>query len=490
MRRGRRTTRWPSCWGSGIRAGRRSIGCARQGRDDRFRFPGDAADPRRSQRAVRDRLRSAAARRRAPHRLQLQRAEDRGAAPRPRAHGTAAAAWHGRRCRREDVADICASFQRVVVEALLDRHVRSGARGSAREASASPAASRRTAACAPTRRRAARRPGVPVFVPPLALSTDNAAMIGAAGLRRYRAGIVGSLGIQRRSLAARYEPHEDLHRLSLVQHQAAPGIHPHHRRGRGDRQEERRRRRRWCWCRRCTSPSGVYVNDWEDGLIDDFQVWLEKLAPAGLPYRHHQTGEDNADAHLKRTIMGHQVMVPITKGKLDLGPWEQIFYAEFDGQRRKRVVVKVLGCVNADRVNIPSRPDRRRRRRHPGRRRRCGTHRLASAPQRTRRGARQAPVRAAARGSGACPAATVEVGETLEAGDRARAGGRDRAGRRRSGRSSRSSIASCRDADGRVAVSLRAGRLSVPRRSADGCARDPTSATSRSPIRSARRRSS
>jgi len=89
--------------------------------------------------------------------------------------------------------------------------------------------------------------------------------------------------------------------------------------------------------------AGVYVNDWEDGLIADFQVWLEKLAPAGLPYRHHQTGEDNADAHLKRTIMGHQVFVPITKGRLDLGPWEQIFYAEFDGQRRKRVVVKVMG---------------------------------------------------------------------------------------------------------------------------------------------------
>ena len=89
--------------------------------------------------------------------------------------------------------------------------------------------------------------------------------------------------------------------------------------------------------------SGVYVNDWEDGLIEDCQVWLEKLAPAGLPYQHHRTGEDNADAHLKRTIMGHQVMVPITDGALDLGPWEQIFYAEFDGQRKKRVVVKVMG---------------------------------------------------------------------------------------------------------------------------------------------------
>jgi secondary thiamine-phosphate synthase enzyme len=91
--------------------------------------------------------------------------------------------------------------------------------------------------------------------------------------------------------------------------------------------------------------AAVYVNDWEDGLIHDFQEWLEKLAPAGKPYRHHQTGEDNADAHLKRTLMGHQVIVPITNGKLDLGPWEQVFYAEFDGQRRKRVVVKVIGEI-------------------------------------------------------------------------------------------------------------------------------------------------
>jgi secondary thiamine-phosphate synthase enzyme len=89
--------------------------------------------------------------------------------------------------------------------------------------------------------------------------------------------------------------------------------------------------------------AGVYVNDWESGLFSDIQVWLEKLAPAGLDYRHHQTGEDNADAHLKRTIIGHQVMLPITAGALDLGPWEQVFYAEFDGQRRKRVVVKVMG---------------------------------------------------------------------------------------------------------------------------------------------------
>jgi secondary thiamine-phosphate synthase enzyme len=93
--------------------------------------------------------------------------------------------------------------------------------------------------------------------------------------------------------------------------------------------------------------AGLYVNDWEDGLIEDFEVWLEKLAPAGRDYHHHQTGEDNADAHLKRTIMGHQVTLPITAGKLDLGPWEQVFYAEFDGQRKKRVVVKVMGKGNS-----------------------------------------------------------------------------------------------------------------------------------------------
>ena len=89
--------------------------------------------------------------------------------------------------------------------------------------------------------------------------------------------------------------------------------------------------------------AGVYVNDWEGGLIEDIQEWLETLAPARSDYRHHQTGEDNADAHLKRTVLGHQVMLPITAGSLDLGPWEQVFYAEFDGQRRKRVVVKVMG---------------------------------------------------------------------------------------------------------------------------------------------------
>jgi secondary thiamine-phosphate synthase enzyme len=89
--------------------------------------------------------------------------------------------------------------------------------------------------------------------------------------------------------------------------------------------------------------ASVYVNDAEDGLIGDIQEWAEKLAPSGVDYRHHRTGEDNGDAHLKRLLLGHQVLLPVTKGGLDLGPWEQVYYAEFDGQRRKRVVVKVLG---------------------------------------------------------------------------------------------------------------------------------------------------
>ena len=89
--------------------------------------------------------------------------------------------------------------------------------------------------------------------------------------------------------------------------------------------------------------SGIWVNDEEDGLKADFFEWLEQLAPARPDYRHHQTGEDNADAHLKRTLVHHQVILPVTAGRLDLGPWEQVFYAEFDGRRKKRVVVKILG---------------------------------------------------------------------------------------------------------------------------------------------------
>lgn len=89
--------------------------------------------------------------------------------------------------------------------------------------------------------------------------------------------------------------------------------------------------------------AGVYVNDAEDGLIKDIDEWLEQLAPFRAEYRHHRTGETNGDSHLKSLIVHHEVIVPITKGKLDFGPWQQIYYAEFDGQRRKRVVVKVMG---------------------------------------------------------------------------------------------------------------------------------------------------
>ena len=91
--------------------------------------------------------------------------------------------------------------------------------------------------------------------------------------------------------------------------------------------------------------ASVYINDNESGLISDYEEWLEKLAPhePTSKYRHNRTGEDNADAHLKRQIMGREVVVAITMGKLDFGPWEQIFYAEFDGRRKKRALVKIIG---------------------------------------------------------------------------------------------------------------------------------------------------
>jgi len=89
--------------------------------------------------------------------------------------------------------------------------------------------------------------------------------------------------------------------------------------------------------------AAVYVNDAESGLIQDIDEWLEKLAPFDPDYRHHRTGETNGDSHLKSLLMHHEVIVPVTDGKLDFGPWQQIYYAEFDGQRRKRVIVKVLG---------------------------------------------------------------------------------------------------------------------------------------------------
>lgn len=89
--------------------------------------------------------------------------------------------------------------------------------------------------------------------------------------------------------------------------------------------------------------AGVYVNDAESGLIADIDEWLEKIAPGGRDYRHHRTGEDNGDAHLKNLLVGHQVLLPVTEGRLDLGPWQQVYYAEFDGQRKKRIIIKIIG---------------------------------------------------------------------------------------------------------------------------------------------------
>ena len=89
--------------------------------------------------------------------------------------------------------------------------------------------------------------------------------------------------------------------------------------------------------------AGVYVNDNESGLIEDIDQWLETLAPFNPEYQHHRTGEDNGDSHLKALLIHHEVIVPVTNGKLDFGTWQRIFYAEFDGQRDKRVIVKVMG---------------------------------------------------------------------------------------------------------------------------------------------------
>ena len=89
--------------------------------------------------------------------------------------------------------------------------------------------------------------------------------------------------------------------------------------------------------------AAVYVNDAESGLIQDIEDWLQHLAPEGPDYRHHRTGEVNGDAHLKSLLMHHQIILPVTDGRLELGPWQQVYYAEFDGQRRKRVIIKVMG---------------------------------------------------------------------------------------------------------------------------------------------------
>ena len=89
--------------------------------------------------------------------------------------------------------------------------------------------------------------------------------------------------------------------------------------------------------------AGVYVNDAEQGLIQDIDEWLEGLAPRKPDYRHHRTGESNGDSHLKNLLIGHEVILPVTRGKLDLGPWQQVYYAEFDGRRPKRLIIKVMG---------------------------------------------------------------------------------------------------------------------------------------------------
>ena len=89
--------------------------------------------------------------------------------------------------------------------------------------------------------------------------------------------------------------------------------------------------------------AGVYVNDNESGLIEDIDQWLEKIAPFRQGYKHHETGESNGDSHLKAILVHHQVILPVTNGKLDLGTWQRVFYAEFDGQRQKRVLVKIMG---------------------------------------------------------------------------------------------------------------------------------------------------
>ena len=89
--------------------------------------------------------------------------------------------------------------------------------------------------------------------------------------------------------------------------------------------------------------AGIWVNDAEDGLLTDIDEWLEKLAPFRNDYNHHRTGETNGDSHLKSLLVHHEVIVPVTKGKLDFGPWQQVYYAEFDGQRPKRVIIKVMG---------------------------------------------------------------------------------------------------------------------------------------------------
>jgi len=89
--------------------------------------------------------------------------------------------------------------------------------------------------------------------------------------------------------------------------------------------------------------ASVFVNDAESGLLEDIKEWAEKLAPFNINYRHHGTGETNGDAHLKNLLIGHEVVIPVTGGKLDFGPWQEVYYGEFDGMRRKRLLIKIMG---------------------------------------------------------------------------------------------------------------------------------------------------
>ena len=223
----------------------------------------------------------------------------------------AAADAAGATLPRGDVADICASFQKVVVETLIDRTFEAAGWLGARSVGIAGGVSANSRLRADAQARGLRL-GLPVFVPPLSLSTDNAAMIGAAGLRILRTEPPGidltfnaeaSLPLIMKAFTDYlwFNTKTRQEFLRITDEVAAivkkSGV-----------QEG------MVLVSAMHITAGVYVNDWEDGLIHDFQEWLEKLAPAGLPYRHHQTGEDNADAHLKRTLMGHQVIVPITGG--------------------------------------------------------------------------------------------------------------------------------------------------------------------------------
>jgi secondary thiamine-phosphate synthase enzyme len=148
--------------------------------------------------------------------------------------------------------------------------------------------------------------------------------------------------VQIKSFLARSDRNESFHRVPKVSYQNPPGLYAH------DPQVEEIVRKSgvkegMVLVSAMHITAGVYVNDHESGLIEDIDQWLEHLAPFRKNYKHHETGEDNGDSHLKALLIHHEVIVPITAGKLDLGTWQRIFYAEFDGQRDKRVIVKVMG---------------------------------------------------------------------------------------------------------------------------------------------------